>query len=109
MKKRILFSIAAAILFAACNTSSADDKLKKEISITSSTYEVTGGWAYRILVDKKIFIQQDFIPAISGHKAFPSKESAENIASVVIEKMRLHEKPFITPQELQKAGAIAKE
>lgn len=109
MKLFFLFSIAAAILFAACNTSSTDKKADENNIVTSASYQVNNGWAYRIFVNGKIYIQQDFIPAISGHKAFPSKQSAEDIASLVVKKIRCNEKPFITTEELQKAGAIAKE
>ncbi|MCP9749704.1 DUF4907 domain-containing protein [Ferruginibacter sp. HRS2-29] len=107
MKRSFIFSIAAAMLIAACNTSSADKKKTEAAVITSASYRVENGWAYRILVNDKLYIQQDFIPAISGHRAFPSKSSAENIAGLVVKKMQRHEKPFITPEELLKAGAIS--
>lgn len=58
------------------------------------------GWGYEILVDHKIFIHQEFIPAIAGKKTFFTKEDAMKTAGLVIEKLIKGKQPTITKDDL---------
>ena len=58
------------------------------------------GWGYEILVDHKIFIHQEYIPAIPGKKAFLTKADAMKTAGLVIEKLVKGEQPAITKNDL---------
>ena len=104
MKKNIFLGMAAVAFVAACH-SSPTSKTDQHL-ISSMSYPVSNGWAYRILIDKKVFIQQEFMPAVSGTRAFPSKESADAIALLVVEKIKRNEKPVVSPEDLVKAGAV---
>lgn len=46
------------------------------------------GFGYNILVDGTIFIHQTSIPAIPGNNAFETKEKAEQIANLMIYKLK---------------------
>ena len=58
------------------------------------------GWGYEILVGGKIFIHQQFIPAIAGKKAFLTREDAMKTASLVIKKLVGNQPPAITCNDL---------
>jgi len=58
------------------------------------------GWGYEIMVDHKIFIHQEYIPAISGKKAFFSEEDAMKTAGLVVQKLVKGKPVAITRNDL---------
>jgi Domain of unknown function (DUF4907) len=70
------------------------------LQVESSSFNVPGGWGYNILVGHKIFIHQANIPALSGNKAFTSREDAEKTANLVIQKIVNKKVPSVTVNEL---------
>jgi hypothetical protein len=59
-------------------------------------------FGYYIMVDGKMYIEQKTIPALQGIHGFASKEDAEKIAKLVIEKMKKGEiPPQVTEEELR--------
>ena len=80
----------------------ASDKLPVE----AIAIPATNGWGYEIHVDHKIFIKQDYIPAVSGMHKFINKEQALLTADMVIDKMKEGKKPYITINELQNVGIV---
>ncbi|MDB5223007.1 MAG: hypothetical protein JWN83_1674 [Chitinophagaceae bacterium] len=74
-----------------------DDKLLK---IESVPIYNCFGWGYNILVDNKVFIHQEYIPAIAGKRAFLSKEDAMKTAALAIEKLKKGKQPIITKSDL---------
>jgi len=50
-------------------------------------YRVFGGWGYRIIVNGKVFIQQDYTPCLQG-KVRMSKERAERLSALVLQKLK---------------------
>ena len=76
---------------------SANDRMLKVESVPLYN---SSGWGYEILVDHKIFIHQEYIPAIIGKKAFFSKEDAMKTAALVIEKLKRGKQPAITKADL---------
>ncbi len=76
---------------------SADDHLPIDLN----TYQTSIGWAYEIDVDKKPFIKQEQIPAISGRHGFASEDDARTVAKAVIEKIKKGKTPYVTIEELK--------
>jgi hypothetical protein len=62
----------------------------------------SNGWGYDILVDGKLFIHQESVPAYDGDKGFPYKEQAERTARLIINKLKQGETPVVTTFEIQK-------
>lgn len=60
-----------------------------------------GGWGYDILVDKKLFIHQDCIPAIPSPKCFVSETEALLTGNSVVEKIKKGKLPAVTIEELK--------
>jgi hypothetical protein len=64
-------------------------------------------WGYDILVDNKLTIHQPSIPSLPGNDGFKTKESAEKVAKLVIQKMKKGEMPpSIDAEEMKKLKAI---
>jgi len=58
-------------------------------------------WGYDIYVNNKLKIHQPNIPGKSGKEGFKTKEDAEKVARLVIEKMKRGEMPpTVTPEEI---------
>ncbi len=64
-------------------------------------FESSGGWGYDILSKKKPYIHQPFIPAIEGQIPFNNKRSARKTGRLVIQKLRKHQSPALTREELE--------
>ena len=66
------------------------------------------GWGYEILRDHKPFIYQQYIPAIQGNTAFKDKRSAKKTGRLVISKLRHHQIPAVSQEELKELGVLGK-
>ena len=72
-------------------------------TLETKTFHTLQGWGYEILNNKKVYIHQEIIPGIEGRKSFVSKEEAEKVATLVVQKMQKKEGggfPEITVQEI---------
>jgi hypothetical protein len=75
------------------------------------TYQLIPGnnntWGYNILVDKKVMIKQPTPPGLPGNNGFATKKGAEDVARLVIAKMKKGEMPpSVTIDEMKKIKAI---
>ena len=66
------------------------------------------GWGYNIMADNKIFIHQDFIPAVSGKQGFKTPEDAMLVGNRVVQKISKNELPTISPKDLEELGILKK-
>ena len=113
MTKRIFLCIWMTTLlfqlvFVGCHqapdaqAASAGDK----VFVQYTTYRTEIGWGYDILVNKKLFIHQAFIPAVQGHHGFDSEQHAGLVAKAILQKMKDGHKPFISVAELKQMGCV---
>jgi hypothetical protein len=75
------------------------------------TYKLIPGinktWGYDILVNNKLTIHQPSVPSLPGNEGFKTKENAEKVAKLVIEKMKKGiMPPGIDVKELKKLKTI---
>ncbi|HTL09835.1 MAG TPA: DUF4907 domain-containing protein [Chitinophagaceae bacterium] len=63
-------------------------------------FKTRGGWGYEVLVDKKVFIHQDCIPAIAAYKQFNSAADALQVGKLVVEKIKKGARPALTVTEI---------
>jgi hypothetical protein len=77
---------------------------RKEINVEA--FQSPKGWGYKIKVGSKVFIKQQYIPAIQGYKVFTSKEKALLVGEKVMEKIKNKKLPSITVEELKKMGIL---
>ena len=70
----------------------------------TEVFRTEGGWGYNILRDGKIFIHQPSVPSVMDNRPFRTALSAKNAGEKVKAKLRHHELPSLTPDELKEAG-----
>jgi len=70
------------------------------LQVSYNIFNSPNGWGYDILENNKIFIHQDFVPALPVQKGFSKKEYAEKAAQLVIQKMHNTDFPTLTKQDL---------
>ena len=71
---------------------------------STRTFSQASGWGYDILVDGKLFIHQESIPAVAGSQGFSSRQLAENASNLLINKMKSGRAPVINSFDLQAIG-----
>jgi hypothetical protein len=64
------------------------------------------GWGYNILVDGKIYIHQEFVPALPGKQSFKSKDEALKVGHKVLAKISANQLPTLTVEELKQMGIV---
>jgi hypothetical protein len=64
------------------------------------------GWGYDILVKDKAYIHQPYMPALEGEIPFKDKRSARKTGRLVIRKIRNHELPAVTREEIKSITGI---
>ena len=64
------------------------------------------GWGYEILVNQKVYIHQEFIPAIPGRRSFRTEDQALLVGRKVIDKISARQLPTITVGELKEMGVF---
>ena len=116
MKKYILifFCVLIAVVFLnSCNnTTSAQDQNATEmdkkgmVPVDASIFKTDKGWGYSIIINNKLFIRQDIIPAVEGNQGFATKEDATKVAELVLNKMKNKEKPIVKIEDLKQLGII---
>lgn len=74
---------------------------EKKNHISTNVFEGTHGWGYDILVNNKLFIHQELIPAVQGQTGFKTKTQAEQAARLIINKMESGRLPTVTTFELE--------
>ena len=100
-KRKLIYRAFGTLLFILAATSAILISTKKNQE--EVRYEVIpsgNGWGYNILIGKKVFIHQPYIPAVPGEKTFPDKQSARRVAQLVIGKINRGESPSVTLEEL---------
>ncbi len=91
MTKRSYIILSVSLLVVVLITAYLSQPNKKNsnnlLQVESATFQIAGGWGYNILVDHKIFIHQEAVPAIGGNKIFIKKEDAEKTSALIVQKI----------------------
>lgn len=112
---KIIYTIVSVFIFSisVAQTSSRATN-SNEINLKDGrklTYKIINSinntFGYDIYADDKMIIHQPSIPALSGKEGFKTKIAAENIAQLVISKIKQGEMPpSVTIEEIKKLKAI---
>jgi serine protease inhibitor ecotin len=68
--------------------------------IDYKTFHTTNGWGYDILINKKLVIHQQYIPAIPEKKGFDTEEFAKRAAGSVVDKLKNNKLPTLSYAEI---------
>jgi len=99
-------SLLAAALWA-CNGSPTAGKnatTAMQDSIAVVPFQTNGGWGYTVNIGSRTYIYQDIIPALPGRNVFQSREDALRVGNRVADKLRKHQLPTISKEELVGMG-----
>jgi len=66
------------------------------------------GWGYNIMAGERIFIKQEFIPALPGKLGFKSADDALRTANLVVQRICANQSRAITPGDLDSLGITKK-
>jgi hypothetical protein len=67
----------------------------------------SNGWGYEIIADGKVYIHQEFIPAIPGRHGFKTSDDAVKVGKKVVAKISANQiPPTITVDELKEMGIV---
>ncbi|HVZ26004.1 MAG TPA: DUF4907 domain-containing protein [Sediminibacterium sp.] len=75
-----------------------------QIHLTVNTFPSGDGWGYEIRTNDSVYIHQPYMPAVSGRQIFRAESDARTIGNLVVEKIKKHQIPSITIQELDSCG-----
>jgi hypothetical protein len=95
-------AIAAIIPFIYWNKS-------KQQHIDSRIFSVADGWGYDILVNGKLFIHQESVPAVAGNDPFKTPQAARQAAALVVKKIKKGLNPALSTDEIKYLCALKKE
>jgi hypothetical protein len=62
------------------------------------------GWGYDILANGKVYIHQEFIPAVPGKLRFSNEADALKVGRRVVDKMSSNQLPSISVEDLKELG-----
>lgn len=68
------------------------------------TYRLNNGWGYQVLVNDRVYIDQPFIPVLSGKKPFPNRRMARKAGTLVKQKLEHRQLPGLTREDLMRLG-----
>ncbi|MFI5186766.1 MAG: DUF4907 domain-containing protein [Chitinophagales bacterium] len=73
---------------------------QKEI-INYKTFHSDSGWGYNIVLNGKLIIHQEYIPAIAEKKGFSKEIEAGETAQLVISKLKNNKSPTLSKTEVE--------
>ncbi len=76
--------------------SSKDNKTTYSIEVIKED----GNWLYEVYRDDLLYIKQEYVPAVYGKQRFASKNDANQVAQLVLNKLQKQQLPLITKEEL---------
>ncbi|MDP4130014.1 MAG: DUF4907 domain-containing protein [Bacteroidota bacterium] len=98
--------ICSAVIFFVRHERSGKRDHEGQIFLKAVPVQTTYGWGYNIMAGNKIYIHQDYIPAVAGKQGFKTREDALRVANRVIEKISANQLPVITVKDLEELGIM---
>lgn len=97
-------AVVPAGVQAGAPTFNADSSLLRVEAVKLTKSGADARWGYEIYVKDSLLIRQLNVPAVAGKYGFISKADAEKVGEMVIRKLKTHQIPSISLEELTKAG-----
>jgi hypothetical protein len=72
------------------------------LSVRACKSDSSDTWGYEILIDKKVYIHQEFIPALEGNQLFKNKKDALKVGRAVMYKIKNKKLPALSKEEVLK-------
>jgi signal peptidase I len=98
-KKIIIYGIISIFVLVAVFVGM---NIKRSPKMELQVITVKDGYGYQIKEGDRILIDQPVIPAISEEKAFKSREDAQKVGEIVLQRVKNHTDFSVTVSELRK-------
>ena len=85
-------------------TQEENGKLKTPLELV--VIEGNNGWGYEIHNSGIILVKQEIIPVVPGKQYFKTKNDAKKIGVLVLNKLKINEKPIITLKDLEEMDIV---
>jgi hypothetical protein len=99
-----LIAIAALLISFAVIFFNKYREQHQKVLIYAEPIQTVYGWGYNIVAADKVYIKQEYIPAVPGKQGFKSAEDARRVGNLVVEKIMENKMPTITVHELDSMG-----
>lgn len=63
-------------------------KTLKQVDISMKTFHTDKGWGYDIFKNDRLYVHQEFMPAVEGRKGFATEADAKKIGDLALFKMK---------------------
>jgi Domain of unknown function (DUF4907) len=74
---------------------------RSHVLVDVRAFPVDNGWGYDVLRDGHPYFHQDFIPSVSGHRVFRTKEDALAVGKLVEDHILAGQLPSVTEKEIR--------
>ena len=91
--------ICFAVIFFSC---------RKKTTLRVEAVKNNYGWGYNVLAGDRVYIKQDFIPALPGTHGFVSADDAMKVGTLVAKRISEGEQPTISRRDLDSLGIAIK-
>jgi membrane carboxypeptidase/penicillin-binding protein PbpC len=98
--KTLGFMIMLSVLIIALLKTQSPKEKRTEITYSIEVVKENGNWLYKVYRDDLLYIKQEYVPAVYGKQRFASKNDANQVAQLVLNKLGKQELPLITKEEL---------
>ena len=107
-KSRLLIILVVALVIAGFWRVHHASQLKQDLVLVEvKPISTSFGWGYEIVAGGKVYIRQEFIPAIKGKHGFRTSADAVKVGEKVVSKINAKQlPPTITVDELRQMGII---
>ncbi len=100
--KKLLLGLAVLVLISSLIGVGYCTKLYSKEAFQVQITEVNNGYGYQIYYNKQLYIEQKFVPGVSGNETFVTPDDAKKVADYVIRKLSRKEDPTISQSEIHK-------
>jgi len=107
-KKYLILGITVLLVCSAVIFFMRRDNHSGKIYLEAVPVKTPYGWGYNIMANGKVYIHQDYIPAVGGKQGFKSQNDALLVGNRVIRKISHNELPAITEKDLEELGISKK-
>ena|SRR5664279_3877801 len=100
-----LIAIAALLISFAVIFFNKGKEQNEKVFIYAEPVQTVYGWGYNIIANNKVYIKQEYMPAVPGKQGFKSAADAMQVGNLVVRKIIDNRMPAITLHELDSMGS----
>jgi len=104
--KHNIVVIAVSLVIAASIPLVYKKTLEPRPNVFYHSFHGDHGWGYDIIMNDKLVIHQQYVPALNVKQQFPTREQAEAAAQLVVFKLKNNKFPTLSKSEVEQICGI---